>query len=219
MRAWSRLSRPTVTTTAELPRRGTGMANITTVLLRSLTGLFGGHRSSRELQDLRALFRRGAREHAQVAGVVGFDDRDRIERRIGFDQVVQRIPDVQRVERRRLFGEDVGGRLSAQSRRIHQVAIEVPLERAHFHVGDARDHAEHDQRDEERQPGAQGHVPKPFRPSGANVQTHWPSAQSGRHRVTHCGQGLYPIVVQSRRRARPLMVLQCPVHSRRRGPS
>ena len=36
MRASSRLSKPTVTATAEFPRRGTGKANITTVLLRSV---------------------------------------------------------------------------------------------------------------------------------------------------------------------------------------
>ncbi len=122
----------------------------------------------RQLQDLRAFFRRRAREHAQVAGLVGFDDRDRIDDRIGFHQVVQRISNVERIERRRPLREGVGGRSRSQARRIDKIAIDVPLEQAHFQVRHARGHAEHDERDEERQPRAEGDVPKPVRHALAN---------------------------------------------------
>ena len=63
-------------------------------------------------------------------------------------------------ERIGTFCDGVGGRLRAEARRIHQVAVDVPHEGAHLQVRDAGDHTDHDERDEQRQAvrsGSSGH--------------------------------------------------------------
>ena len=79
--------------------------------------------------------------------LAGLDDRDGIDHRIGFDQIVQRVANIERVERERPLGELVGGRSRGQPRRVDEVAVDVVLERPHFQVRHARDHAEHDEPD------------------------------------------------------------------------
>ena len=118
-------------------------------------GHLGGDGASRQLEHLGTLFGGGADEDVRPARLVGLEHRDGVEHRIGFDQVVQGVAKVERVERLTARRQRVGRRLRGQPRRIDQRPVDVPLERANFEIRHARRHAGHDERDKQRQPGAE----------------------------------------------------------------
>src|SRR5262245_45016492 len=98
--------------------------------------LFGSDGLVGEVDDFGWFLGRGAGENMMLSGLVAVDDRGGVYQRLGGDDIVQHVTNVERLEGPLASGEVVGNGLRAKPRRTNQVVVDGLLKGANLQVRD-----------------------------------------------------------------------------------